>query len=68
MYCRYRSREGYTGVMRGEGSLVIVDPEGKVVYRTCTRRIETSRELKEFVDRWPEMVRKAGEMDGRGRE
>ena len=48
----YTSRDGYTGKIYGEKSLV-VEKDGKGIFHTASRNIETIGELKAFVDGFP---------------
>lgn len=47
---KYTSKNGYTGVMYGNSSLVILDENGKEVFHTGSRNCNTYEELIEQVD------------------
>lgn len=53
MTIKYKSENGYTGMIYGESSMRIIDPYGKEVLHTGFRTISTEAELKEFVDDFP---------------
>lgn len=52
---KYTSKNGYTGVMYGKSSLVILDENGKEVFHTGSRTCNTYEELIEQVDTYPEL-------------
>ena len=52
MTIKYKSENGYEGMLYGESSMVIHDPEGNEVFRTGFRNINTESELKAEVDGW----------------
>lgn len=51
---KYTSKNGYTGVMYGKSSLVILDRNGKEVFHTGSRTCNTYEELIEQVDTFSE--------------
>lgn len=51
---KYTSKNGYTGVMYGKSSLVILDINGKEVFHTGFRNCNTYEELIEQVDTFSE--------------
>ena len=51
---KYRSPNGYTGVLYGKSSMAIYDPQGREVLHTGFRAVNTREELKALVDRQPE--------------
>jgi hypothetical protein len=51
---KYTSKNGYTGVMYGKSSLVILDENGKEVFHTGSRTCNTYEELVEQTDTYPE--------------
>lgn len=51
---KYTSKNGYTGVMYGKSSLVILDENGKEVFHTGSRTCNTYEELIEQVDTFSE--------------
>ena len=51
---KYTSKNGYTGVMYGKSSLVILDRNGKEVFHTGFRNSNTYEELVEQVDTFSE--------------
>ena len=51
---KYTSKNGYTGVMYGNSSLVILDENGKEVFHTGSRTCNTYEELVEQVDTFSE--------------
>lgn len=53
---KYTSPNGYTGVMGGVASMAIFDKDGKEVFHTGFRNMNTEEELKEFVDGFPEFM------------
>lgn len=54
---KYTSDNGYTGVLYGESSLSIKDKNGKEVFHTGFRNINTYKELVECVEDFPEFHR-----------
>lgn len=52
---KYTSKNGYTGVMYGKSSLIILDRNGKEVFHTEFRNCNTYEELIEQVDTYPEL-------------
>lgn len=52
---KYTSKNGYTGVMYGKSSLVILDENGKEVFHTGSRTCNTYEELVEQTDTYPEL-------------
>ena len=54
MVIKYTSENGYEGMLYGESSMVIRDPEGNEVFHTGFRTINTEAELKAEVDSWPD--------------
>lgn len=53
---KYKSENGYSGVLYGKSSMAIYNPEGREVFHTGFRRksINSLKELKEHVDTFPE--------------
>ncbi len=51
---KYTSKNGYTGVMYGNSSLVILDANGKEVFHTGFRNCNTYEELIDQVDTFSE--------------
>lgn len=51
---KYTSPNGYTGVMGGVSSMAVYDKNGKEVFHTGFRNIDTEEELKKYVDGFPE--------------
>ena len=51
---KYTSKNGYTGVMYGNSSLVILDENGKEVFHTGSRTCNNYEELVEQVDTFSE--------------
>ena len=52
MTIKYKSENGYEGMLYGESSMVIRDPEGNEVFHSGFRTINTEAELKAEVDGW----------------
>ena len=52
MIIKYKSENGFEGILYGESSMVIRDPEGNEVFHTGFRNINTEAELKAEVDGW----------------
>ena len=52
---KYTSKNGYTGVMYGESSLVILDENGKEVFHTGSRTFNTYEKLVEQTDTYQEL-------------
>lgn len=48
---KYTSKNGYTGVMYGKSSLVILDRNGKEVFHTGFRNCNTYEELIELIEK-----------------
>lgn len=53
MTVKYKSDNGYTGILYGCSSYKILDPEGVECFHTGFRTINTEAELKAKVDDWP---------------
>ena len=53
---KYTSPNGYTGLLYGESSLAIFDPDGKESLHTGSRTIDTYEELVELVDGHPKFL------------
>lgn len=53
MVIKYKSENGYSGMIYGESSMRIFDSTNKEVLHTGFRTINTEEELKEFVDDFP---------------
>ena len=53
---KYKSDNGYTGILYGKSSMSIYNPEGKEVFHTGFRKkeINSLEALKEQVDTFPE--------------
>lgn len=51
----YTAKNGYKGVIYGEKSLKIVK-DGKIVFHTASRNINSFSELKDMVDTFPEFL------------
>lgn len=51
---KYTSKNGYTGILYGDASLVILDKEGNEVLHTGSRSINTYDELIQVVEEYPE--------------
>ena len=56
----YTSENGYTGKMYGERTLEIYDHEGKVVYKTGRREVNTFTGLVKFVEDFPRFRKREG--------
>lgn len=54
---RYTSPNGYTGILGGTSTFVILDSIGREVFHTGFRSINTLEELKERVDGFPEFLK-----------
>lgn len=53
---KYTSDNGYTGVLYGESSLVIFNPDGTESMHTGSRNINTYEELVRIVDEHPRFI------------
>lgn len=51
---KYTSDNGYTGILYGDSSYAVFNSDGKEVFHTGFRNINTLEELKEQVDAFPE--------------
>ena len=51
---KYTSDNGYTGILSGRSTFVVLNSDGKEVFHTGFRNINTLEELKEHVDTFPE--------------
>lgn len=51
---KYTSKNGYTGVMYGRSSFVILNENGKEIFHTGFRNFNTYEELIEQVETFPE--------------
>lgn len=56
---KYKSDNGYTGVLYGKSSMSIYNPEGKEVFHTGFRKknINSLDALKKHVDTFPEFMK-----------
>lgn len=54
---KYKSPNGYVGVLYGKSSMKIHDPNGRMVLHTGFRTPNTIEELKPVVDGFPEFQR-----------
>ena len=52
----YTSPNGYTGILYGERSYSVKDPNGREVMHTGFRNFNTEEELKEHVDNYPKLM------------
>ena len=52
----YKSDNGYRGMLYGESSMVVYNPEGGQTLHTGSRNIHTFKELKSLVDTMPEFM------------
>lgn len=53
----YTHSNGYIGIMYGKSSLVVQNPEGREVYHTGFRSINTLDELKKWLDDFPKLMK-----------
>lgn len=53
----YKSENGFSGMLYGRSSLVIMDPDGREVLHTGFRMANTLEELKGLVDSMPDFLR-----------
>ena len=53
MTIKYKSDNGYTGILYGSSFYMILDPAGVECFHTGFRTINTEAELKAQVDDWP---------------
>ena len=60
---KYKSENGYTGVLYGWHSFSIRDKRGKEVFHTGSRSFDTYEELVERVEEYPEFVKKILSID-----
>ena len=56
-YVEYQSGNGYKGILYGRSSFSIRDKDGKEVFHTGFRNINTYEELVERVEEYPEFIR-----------
>ena len=54
---KYTSDNGYTGILYGESSMSIYNPEGREVMHTGFRNVNTMDELIETVEGYPDFIR-----------
>lgn len=54
---KYTSDNGYTGTLYGKSSYSIYDKDGKEVFHTGSRNINTYEELVKQVDEYPEFLK-----------
>ena len=59
---KYKSKNGYTGVLYGWHSFSIRDKRGKEVFHTGSRNFDTYEELVKQVEEYPEFSRKLSEL------
>lgn len=52
----YTSKNGFTGILYGKSSLSIMYGDHEA-FHTYSSNIHNLKELKEFVDNWPEFIR-----------
>lgn len=60
---KYTSDNGYTGILYGKSSYAIHDKNGKVVFHTGFRNINTYEELVKQVDEYPEFLKMLSKID-----
>lgn len=53
---KYTSQNGYTGILYGKSSFKILDEQGKMVFHTGLRTINTEAGLIEQVESFPELL------------
>ena len=56
-YIEYQSENGYKGILYGRSSFSIRDKDGKEVFHTGFRKINTYEELVKEVEEFPEFIR-----------
>lgn len=54
---KYTSDNGYTGILYGESSMSIYNPEGREVMHTGFRNVNTMEELIAAVEGYPEFIK-----------
>ena len=54
---KYTSPNGYTGILYGESSLAVFNPDGTESLHTGRRTIETYEELVKLVDDHPNLLK-----------
>lgn len=64
---KYTSSNGYTGVLYGERSLAIFNPDGTESMHTGSRNINTYEELVKAVDDHPRLIKMLRALNNRGR-
>lgn len=57
---KYTSDNGYTGILYGKSSFAILDKDGKTVFHTGSRTINTYDELVEKVNDFPNFLELLG--------
>ena len=67
-YVEYVSDNGYKGVLYGRTSFSIFDKDGKEVFHTGFRNINTYEELVKHIEGYPEFIKKLFSMDLDGKE
>jgi len=53
---KYKSPNGYSGMLYGKSSMIVRDPDGKEVMHTAFRNVNTIDELKKIVDDMPRFI------------
>lgn len=64
---KYTSTNGYTGKLYGEHTLEIFDRNGKTVFKTNSRTVNTFGGLKHEVDTFPQRKEEINKMMTRGK-
>lgn len=59
----YTHPNGYTGILYGKSSLAVRDLEGREVFHTGFRNINTLDELKNWLDDFPKLMKLLREID-----
>ena len=53
----YKHPNGYTGTLYGKSSLIVHDINGREVFHTGSRNINTFEELVNWLDSFPELIK-----------
>jgi hypothetical protein len=58
---KYESENGYRGILEGI-ELTVSDRKGKMRFHTCASNCRTEKDLKQFVDEFPEFLKMMSEV------
>lgn len=54
---QYKHKNGYTAVLYGSRGLMVRDSEGKEIFHTAFRSVNTEEEVMQFLEEFPEFYK-----------